>query len=88
MVVFPASICAAIPILRVLFNGYSRDIYFLKSSQEAFNRKRKRIDLFRLVYIPPPDLPAIMSEGLVGLSHLVTVLFFLHARAGVVGGIY
>src|ERR1700722_15102335 len=70
-VVFPASICAMIPMLRVCSSCTLRAI---KSpcglSLSAF-----------------PPLPAIVRESLVGFGHAVHVFFPLHRAPSSVGGL-
>src|SRR4051794_31967163 len=69
VVVLPASMCAMIPMLRVLARSAALAISAVSSSLLAGVRRRSGV--FRL--------PAVVGEGLVGLGHLVRVLAALHA---------
>ena len=77
VVVFPASIWAMMPILRVLSKGTILGI--------ALYREKKEADQ------PPPflrifflNLPSIMSKGAIRLRHTMSVFFFLYCGASII----
>src|SRR5712692_5005115 len=82
--VLPASMCAMMPMLRVFSSEYCRctvsPLFCLGYTCEEGGQPAA--PLFGVLL-----LPAVMSEGLVGLRHLVRVLSFLHGGAAVVGGV-
>src|SRR6266699_3816722 len=80
-VVFPASICAMIPMLRV-----SSSLNALPMVPETALLSPVRVATASLTSIPNP-LPTVMREGLVGLRHAVHVFFFLDRPAARVGGV-
>src|SRR6266704_1304078 len=80
-VVFPASICAMIPMLRV-----SSSLNALPMVPETALLSPVRVATASLTSIPNP-LPTVMREGLVGLRHAVHVFFFLDRPAARIGGI-
>src|SRR2546425_814942 len=80
-VVFPASICAMIPMLRV-----SSSLNALPMVPETALLSPARVATASLTSIPNP-LPTIMREGLVGLRHAVHVFFFLDRPAARIGGV-
>src|SRR6266849_1259874 len=80
-VVFPASICAMIPMLRV-----SSSLNALPMVPETALLSPARVATASLTSIPNP-LPTVMREGLVGLRHAVHVFFFLDRPAARIGGI-
>src|SRR5229473_2447870 len=80
-VVFPASICAMIPMLRV-----SSSLNALPMVPETALLSPARVATASLTSIPNP-LPTVMREGLVGLRHAVHVFFFLDRPAARVGGV-
>src|SRR5438876_3837269 len=67
VVVFPASICAAIPILRVFSSAYSLGMRGVLPVGESLPTGRQ-------------ILPTIVSECLVGFRHAMAVLALLHRR--------
>src|SRR6266568_1918955 len=68
VVVLPASMCAMIPMLRVLARSAVLAMIVLSFPRSC-------------------GLPAVVSEGLVGLGHLVGVLTTLDAGAEAVAGV-
>src|SRR5712691_378491 len=80
-VVFPASICAMIPMLRV-----SSSLNALPMVPETALLSPARVATASLTSIPNP-LPTVMREGLVGLRHAVHVFFFLDRPAARIGGV-
>src|SRR2546423_15620032 len=80
VVVLPASICAAMPIFRVLSRLYSLAI------PVAFSRTNVA-DMYSLLY-SLTYLPPVVSERLVRFGHLVAIFLLLNARAGVVRRIH
>src|SRR2546425_517054 len=80
-VVFPASICAMIPMLRV-----SSSLNALPMVPETALLSPVRVATASLTSIPNP-LPTVMREGLVGLRHAVHVFFFLDRPATRIGGV-
>src|SRR2546425_11436444 len=80
-VVFPASICAMIPMLRV-----SSSLNALPMVPETALLSPVRVATASLTSIPNP-LPTVMREGLVGLRHAVHVFFFLDRPAARIGGV-
>src|SRR5579859_7297548 len=73
VVVFPASMCAMMPMLRTLAR-----------SSAAFVAMMARL-LSRVCKGLAAGLPAVVREGLVGLSHLVGVLASLDRGSQTVG---
>src|SRR3569833_1335730 len=73
VVVLPASICAEIPIFRYRSIGVARATVVTKRSFGKGWQKR---------------LPAVVSEGLVGLCHAVRVFALADSGAAVFGGIH
>src|SRR5260370_30108204 len=99
-VVFPASMCAMIPMFRQRFRGMVRATVIFRAGLPARGYSLLRIpfrgpnpslpnSLRRDQNSPrkPARLPAIVREGLVGLSHAVHVFLLLHRRAATVGRI-
>src|SRR6266566_718808 len=80
-VVFPASICAMIPMLRV-----SSSLKALPMVPETALLSPARVATASLTSIPNL-LPTVMCEGLVGLRHAVHVFFFLDRPAARIGGV-
>src|SRR5207245_11468375 len=89
VVVLPASMCAMMPMFRVFSSEYCRSSSrpcFLDSVVSARYMRRGGSAC------GPPlgsalRLPAIVSERLVGLRHLMRVLALLHGGAAVVRGV-
>src|ERR1700679_3627804 len=88
-VVFPASMCAMIPMFRQRFRGMVRATAV--SSLRAPGPRLVQLLSQRAVSGPwplgPRWLPAVMRKGLVGLGHAVHIFLLLHRRAAPVGGI-
>src|SRR5260370_8569576 len=80
-VVFPASICAMIPMLRV-----SSSLNALPMVPETALLSPARVATAPLPSTPNP-LPTVMPEGFVALRHAVPVFFFLDRPAARVGGV-
>src|SRR6185503_5549865 len=78
VVVFPASMCAIIPMLRVFSSGTVLAISLSPEKKEAVQ--------------PPPyhqhhiakKLPTIMRESAIGLRHSVRIFFLFNRRAAIV----
>src|SRR6478736_72311 len=75
-VVFPASMCAAIPMFRVRSSGYGRSGLLGLEDMAGWGRNS-----------PLTCLPAEVGEGAVGLGHLVHVVALADGGALVVGGV-
>src|SRR3569832_1748626 len=73
VVVLPASICAEIPMFRYRSIGVARATVVTKRSFGKGWQKR---------------LPAVVSEGLVGLCHAVRIFALADSGAAVLGGIH
>src|SRR5437879_9768071 len=74
VVVFPASMCAMIPMFRSFSSRAGRSSCFTATAAISL--------------LPPiPDLVPEVAEGLVGLSHPVRLFLPLHRPAGVVAGV-
>src|SRR5271156_6710394 len=71
-VVFPASMCAIIPMLRICSSCVCRAISISCAWAAGL--------MPRVALLPP-----VMREGLVGLGHAVDVFLFLDGAAAVVG---
>src|SRR3954467_11933672 len=86
-VVLPASICAAMPMLRVHSSGNGRSLALtgeiLALSVTPVMAGAAISDTSR-VPLPGYGVPAEMGEGAIGLRHLVSVFLLLHDRARVV----
>src|SRR6478736_2117842 len=86
VVVLPASMCAAIPMLRVHSSGKGRSFELtdetLVLSVTTVILIGEATDMLRVPY-----LPTEMGEGAVGLGHLVHFFLLLHHAAGVVVGV-
>src|ERR1035438_3232484 len=86
VVVLPASMCAAIPMLRVPSSGKGRfgefcaEVFALSVTTVMEGAATADMGI-------SPALPAQMGKGAVGLSHLVGVFLLLHHRARVVVGV-
>src|SRR6266705_370467 len=80
-VVFPASICAMIPMLRV-----SSSLKALPMVPETALLSPARVATASLTTATNP-LPPVMCEGLVGLRHAVHVFLFLDRSAAGIGGV-
>src|SRR6185437_4271785 len=89
VVVLPASMCAMIPMLRVRASGNSLMMGMLLSSRarRSWSGVTARRSAGRRPAATAPALPAVVSEGLVGLRHLVRVLPALDRGADSVGGV-
>src|SRR5208283_3741115 len=100
-VVFPASICAEIPMLRYRSMGVVRAIFpgismrfaqlSMRFAQLLTGSKRPRQkNLYKAEpgYYQPRQLPAVVREGLVGLGHAVSVFTFAHRGAAILGGLH
>src|SRR6185437_1306301 len=89
-VVFPASICAMIPMFRQRFNGTWRATLFPQFLL-LFPAQAQRPRLVSCFFLSPepyalsPVLPAIVRERLVRLSHAMHVFLLLHRRAAAIG---
>src|SRR3954453_23717190 len=88
VVVLPASMCAMMPMLRTLV----RSVWMSTATESLFLRVEKRLGCGRRTPVlsavfPSRRSPAVVSEGLVGLGHLVGVLALLHSGAEAVGGV-
>src|SRR6266536_579375 len=81
VVVFPASMWAMIPMLRVRESGNSR-IASPPLAPPAF----RSTAVFVIVICSCPS-PPVVGKGPVGLGHLVGVLLALDRGAGAVGGV-
>src|SRR3954470_20414129 len=77
VVVLPASICAMIPMLRVMARSAGLAISLSRLSCSAGGAGATGF----------PRLPAVVGEGLVGLGHLVRVLATLDAGTKAVAGV-
>src|SRR5882672_8925827 len=75
VVVLPASICAMIPMLRVVTSSAS-----LATALFSQNRYRRAALVSSAGAACRGALPAVVREGLVGVGHLVGVFAALHAR--------
>src|ERR1700677_1807360 len=96
-VVFPASMCAMIPMFRQRFRGMVRATAV--SSLRALQSRGFDTSTIQHSGCPGLDfetwetsthsaqLPAVVSKGLVGLRHAVHVFLLLHGRAAPVGRI-
>src|SRR6266705_437743 len=80
-VVFPASICAMIPMLRV-----SSSWKALPMVPETALLSPARVATASLTSIPHPS-PTVVRDGLVALRHAVHVFLFLHRPATRIGGV-
>src|SRR5260221_971843 len=96
-VVFPASMCAIIPMLRVSSSLNTRPIVpgvaFL-SPDRITAVSATETSTFLLIQKPPTDerlpaqsLPPIVREGLVGFGHAMNVFLLLDRSAARIGGI-
>src|SRR5437763_1855299 len=83
VVVFPASMCAMIPMLPVRARGYSR----ITSSLSFPLCLLASTAIFSAGCAMGSALPPVVSERLVRLCHLVKVFLALDRRAGVVRGV-
>src|SRR3954453_16487927 len=88
VVVLPASMCAMMPMLRTLV----RSVWMSTATESLFLRVEKRLGCGRRTsglsaVFPSRRSPAVVSEGLVGLGHLVGVLALLHSGTEAVGGV-
>src|ERR1700716_2878554 len=94
VVVFPASICAMIPMFRVFSSGKARPgfltatfIFFGCPPASAFgaclDSSITWLKTFSNWFLVPE-----MAEGLVGLGHLVGIFLALDGGADVVGGVH
>src|SRR5579863_9172385 len=98
-VVFPASMCAMMPMLRVSASCALRAISLVTAAFSPEPSRPARF-LYRVTAttevrfrrrpngLPRVNLPAIMHEGLIGLGHAVYVVLFLHRAAARVGRIH
>src|SRR5277367_136870 len=92
-VVFPASMCAMIPMFRQRFRGTVRGTaYFpcgLPSAVITASSLMRQESFAPPLYCNPDSdgLPAIVREGLVGLGHAVHVFLLLHRCAATIGRI-
>src|SRR5581483_8274283 len=77
VVVLPASMCAMIPMLRVLARSAALAISVSRLPCWRASAGRTGVT----------GLPAVVGEGLVGFGHLVGVLAALHAGAEAVAGV-
>src|SRR6478609_1397132 len=86
VVVLPASMCAAMPMLRVHSSGKGRSFELtgetLVLSVTTVILIGEATDMLRVPY-----LPTEMGEGAIGLGHLVHFFLLLHHAAGVVVGV-
>src|SRR3989304_7909818 len=80
VVVLPASLCAMMPMLRVFSSEYCRS-----TSSPALSSTGEGGGPPAAPLLVGSPLPAVVSERLVGLRHLVRVLALLHGGAAVVG---
>src|SRR6185437_8436424 len=88
-VVFPASICAMIPMFRQRFNGTWRAT-FIPSIPLVVSCASPTPTLSLLLFpepwsLDPGRLPPVVRERLVRLSHAVHVFLLLHRRAAAIG---
>src|SRR5271167_5216385 len=89
-VVFPASMCAEIPMLRYRSMGVVRAICSRISRRFAPNstgskRPRPTNQYMGRPGIYQPALPAVVRERLVGLGHAVGIFTLAHGRAAIRG---
>src|SRR5437660_6786722 len=82
VVVFPASMCAMMPIFLQRSNGTVLATVFLYSSFWALKISTCRDAACRVSPLPP-----VMGERLVRFGHTVNVFFLLDRRALAVGGV-
>src|ERR1700680_1608946 len=98
-VVLPSSICAMMPMLRVSASCALRAISGLPrlsplslqnhpNPDTALAEKIQSPAEITSAQLPPPHLPAIMRESLVGFGHAVHVFLLFHRAASGVGGIH
>src|SRR5438128_1067939 len=90
VVVLPASMCAAMPMLRVHSRGNGRSLALtgetLALSVTTVMAGEAALDMIT-AYLLTCDLPAEVSKSAIRLSHLVGIFFFLNDTARVVVGI-
>src|SRR6266567_2824212 len=96
-VVFPASMCAMIPMFRQRFRGMVRATLIHPCGLASPRLLRTSLELsvrillairtgnFAKARLPAAGLPAVMRESLVGFGHAVDVFLLLHCRAAPVG---
>src|SRR5579863_3111946 len=80
VVVLPASMWAMMPMFLQRSNGTCLGTIFSVSSRSAGHQTRVN-------FVFPTCLPAVVREGLVGLSHAVHVFLLLDRSAAIIGGI-
>src|SRR3954471_21554407 len=83
VVVLPASMCAAIPMLRVHSSGNGRS-FELTGETLALSVTTVILMGEETAMLGIPYLPGEMGESTVGLGHLVHFFLLLNDRAGVV----
>src|SRR5712664_1515037 len=84
-VVFPASMCAMMPILRVSASCALRGISNVPVLSPL------KFENCPVLSLSPPArdyLPAIVREGLVGFGHAMNVFLLLHRAAAAVGAVH
>src|SRR6185436_330070 len=81
VVVFPASMCAMMPMLRVFSSVKFLGTFKASSKVDQRAMPRGRTHVPRRMQPLEPGLPAIVGEGLVGLRHLVGIFFLLDGVA-------
>src|SRR5260221_5995442 len=84
-VVFPASMCAMMPIFRVSASCALRAISNVPVLSPL------KFENYPVLSSSPPArdyLPAIVREGLVGFGHAMNVFLLLHRAAAAVGSVH
>src|SRR6185312_538456 len=88
VVVFPASMCAEIPMFRYRSMGVARATVNVPLDEGLSGRIPRRPGGFTRGVRPLSALPAVVCEGLVGLGHAVRILTLADCGAATLGGVH